>query len=265
MNSHEKKSILYYLGLGELRSVNDSEKYLFLLILYLSFSLFASQNYLAPNLRYIASSFNIASQSGIDFYIGGMISLLSFSAGSIASIIVSFFIKNYSGNFLILIISSVGEMFCIFAGLSNSYLLFAFCSAAAGAMTGAFFPLYFSSVGSVFSEKSRLTAIAYASAVMGLGIGAGQILGGILADRYGENGWRICFLILSVPGVFLITLYFLVFGKQMPRFLKSNESLREGSRFSLILLKRNFSNRSNIGILLQGIPGCIPWGYLVCL
>ncbi|MCB1143778.1 MAG: MFS transporter [Leptospiraceae bacterium] len=256
--------MLKYIGLGDLSEKGSRAILAFWMIIGMAFFLFGDQNLIAPNLKNIAGSFGITEQSDIDWYIGGIIPIAFFILGGIVSVSMGYFSQKYSRKNLLLISVLMGEIPCFLTAYSNSYQEFFFYRTLCGFGLGGVFPILFSIVGDYFSTRSRVTATAYVSLAMGLGIGVGQMVGGILGEHDPLNGWRTSFVYMSVPSFFFALIYFLFCeepkrgGSELEFQDVSDEKLEKKlNRKDIVNI---FSSPTNLGILFQGIPGCVPWG-----
>ncbi len=232
----------------------------------MAFFLFGDQNLIAPNLKNIAHSFMIIEQSDIDWYMGGVIPILFFILGGAVSLSMGYLSQRYSRKNLLLISVLMGEIPCLLSAYSTSYSEFLVYRTLCGFGLGGMFPLLFSLLGDYFSAKSRATAAGWISLAMGLGIGIGQLAGGILGEKDPVNGWRTSFIIMALPSFFFAGIYAL-FCKEPVRGgaekelkgLLSNQD-EHSHRIEWEDVKLLFANKTNVGIFLQGIPGTVPWG-----
>ncbi|PJZ69671.1 MFS transporter [Leptospira perolatii] len=261
-----KKGYLYYFGLGELSTQGANAILAFWMILGMAFFLFADQNLIAPNLRNIAHSFGIIEQSTIDWKFGGEIPIFFFILGGFISVNMGYLTQRYSRKVLIVGTVFLGEIPCMLSGLATNYNEFLILRTLTGFGLGGAFPLLFSMLGDYFSDKSRSTAAGYLSLAMGLGIGIGQLVGGNLGAADPINGWRLSFIYMAAPSFAFMAIY-AIFCKEPVRGASEKEWAGIASeipesevRLGWKDIKLLFSNKTNIGIFLQGIPGCVPWG-----
>ncbi|MBK8397998.1 MAG: MFS transporter [Leptospiraceae bacterium] len=265
MNSISKsRNLLSYFGLGELSSQGWRVILAFWMIIGMTFFLFGDQNLIAPNLKNIAASFGITDQKEIDWYMGGLIPIFFFILGGCVSISMGYFSQKFSRKNLLLFSVLMGEIPCFLTGFSTSYTEFFIYRVLCGFGLGGVFPVLFSIVGDYFSSKSRVTATAYISLAMGLGVGIGQLVGGILGNSDPINGWRTSFIIMSIPS-FVFAFVYWIFCKE-PKQGIMEEEFRDinvdelSHKLSLEDIKIILKSKTNLGVFLQGIPGCVPWG-----
>jgi len=259
-----KKGFLSYIGLGELAAQGSRAILAFWLIICMTFFLFGDQNLIAPNLKNIANSFGIIDQKDIDWYIGGLIPIFFFILGGLISISMGYFSQKFSRKNLLIFSVLMGEIPCFLTGFSNSYTEFFIYRVLCGFGLGGVFPILFSIVGDYFSIRSRVTATAYISLAMGLGVGIGQLVGGILGNSDPINGWRTSFIAMSAPA-FLFVLVYAIFCKEPKRGIMEDEfkdiNVEElNNHLSWQDVKVILKSKTNLGVFLQGIPGCVPWG-----
>jgi MFS family permease len=264
LSSTHRKSFLSYVGLGELSSQGWRVILAFWMIIGMTFFLFGDQNLIAPNLKNIASSFGIVDQKEIDWYLGGLIPIFFFILGGCVSVSMGYFSQKYSRKNLLIFSVLMGEIPCLLTGFSTSYTEFFIYRVLCGFGLGGVFPILFSIVGDYFSSKSRVTATAYVSLAMGLGVGIGQLVGGILGQGDPINGWRTSFIVMSVPSFFFAFIYWLFCSE--PKRGVMEEEFQDinvddlNNKLSWEDVKVILKSKTNLGVFLQGIPGCVPWG-----
>lgn len=264
MKNTNEKTILKYFGLSELKQHGAQGILAFWMIIGMSFFLFADQNLIAPNLKNIAYSFGITEQSDIDWYLGGLIPILFFILGGIVSISMGYLSQRFSRKLLLIFTVILGEGACLLTGFSNTYKEFLIYRTLCGFGLGGIFPLLFSLIGDYFSTKSRAIATGYVSLAMALGVGVGQLVGGILGEADPVNGWRLSFIYLALPSFLFVTIYGIFCKEPRRGGMEENASYEEYDelkhRISWSDFKLLVQNKTNIGVFLQGIPGCVPWG-----
>jgi MFS family permease len=258
-----KKTALRFIGLEELSMHGARGILAFWMIMAMSFFLFADQNLIAPNLKNISASFGITEQADIDWYMGGLIPIFFFILGGIVSISMGYLSQTFSRKNLLIITVILGETSCLLTGLARDYTEFLILRTLCGFGLGGIFPLLFSIIGDYFTSKSRAIATGFVSLAMGLGVGIGQLVGGILGEADPINGWRLSFIYLSLPSFLFAGIYY-VFCTEPKRGAMDrdpNDNADELShKISLQDFKVLFQNKTNLGVFLQGIPGCVPWG-----
>lgn len=260
----KKRSYLRFLGLEELALHGWRGILAFWMIIGMSFFLFADQNLISPNLKNIGNSFGLTEQSDIDWYLGGLVPILFFILGGTVSVSMGYLSQRFSRKQLLILTVLLGEVSCLLTGYSRTYNEFLLLRTLCGFGLGGIFPLLFSLVGDYFTAKSRAVASGYVSLAMALGIGIGQLVGGILGEADPIDGWRMSFIVLAIPSFFFAGIYALFCQEPkrggMEKELEDQEFDELSHRINWEDFKILFKSKTNIGVFLQGIPGCVPWG-----
>jgi MFS family permease len=263
-NQVKKRSLLRFIGLEELALHGGRGILAFWMIMGMSFFLFADQNLIAPNLKNIAASFGITDQSDIDWYMGGLIPILFFILGGMVSVSMGYLSQRFSRKQLLIATVLLGEIPCLLTGYARTYNEFLVLRTLCGFGLGGIFPLLFSIIGDYFSNHTRAVATGFVSLAMGLGIGVGQLVGGILGEADPINGWRTSFIVLAIPSFFFAAVYQMFCSEPKRGGMESGGDLlvedELAHRINWSDFKLLFKNKTNLGIFLQGIPGCVPWG-----
>jgi len=269
-----------------------SKKWYFLgLVAVLNVILYSDQNLLAPVLTPVALDYGWVETypngtvilefnenlgefvekvdgSQRDRRLGGDITLVFFVGGGTLSLIGGYLAdignrRNLLAGFVVL-----GETFCLLTfWLGRTYWGLFATRAATGVAIGAVIPLSFSLFSDLFHESDRGKAVAAAGLASGIGIGAGQILAGIISGPDGSN-WRYAFLAVSVPA-FLVVPILLLTVKEPPRGQRETAFQDIDSPFvydesiSWAKVKKLLKTPTVVLVYLQGIPGSIPWGALL--
>lgn len=238
---------------------------LFVLIVGL---LFADQNLLAPNLTAIGNEFGF-SRAEIDQRLGADVNLLFWMLGGVLTLIVGYLADRgdladkLSRKWLLTIVAVIGQLACLGSGLAGTYDQLLWARALTGIGIGGAFPLIYSLIGDYYPPHKRASATATLGLSQGLGIGLGQLLSGMLGA---ESGWRMPFYVVALPGLALSVL-FALFAKE-PRRGQHEEGLHDllasgkayEERLRLRDLPQLFAVKTNLLILLQALPGTVPWG-----
>jgi len=238
----------------ESNSQLDKKDYLSLALLFtLSFFLFADQNLMGPNLSQIADEFGF-NDIQRDVKLGGEISLVFWLIGGIFTLFFGYFTDIASRKKLLIISMLFGEIPCFLTGFVETYEQFFWLRALTGIGIGAIIPITYSLLADYFPSNMRSAATGYLGLVVGLGIGGGQLLAGITGPEY---GWKISFIIVSVPNFIFLLLYAL-FATEPPRG-KSDKNKTDLTKINYSILKKLISKKTNILVFLQGIAGTVPW------
>jgi MFS family permease len=243
-------------------SFRKNELFAIILLAVINLFIFADQNLMAPNLTQIAHDFGFSDVER-DVKLGGNISLVFWVLGAFITLIIGYFTDRVSRKMLFIGVIIVGEIPCILTGFAQNYEQLFWLRALTGIGIGGMIPITFSLIGDYFSHKSRATAAAWITLVQGMGVAVGQLLAGFIGSKY---GWRLPFILVAAPNFILVFVFwFLV--KEPPRGV-SEESLKEliesgavyTGKINFSLYKHIFRIKTNLLVLIQGIPGCIPWG-----
>ena len=232
----------------------DKKDYLSLSLLFiLSFFLFADQNLMGPNLSQIAGEFGF-NDIERDIKLGGEISLVFWLIGGFFTLFFGYFTDIASRKKLLIISMLFGEIPCFLTGFVENYQQFFWLRALTGIGIGAIIPITYSLLADYFPSNMRSAATGYLGLVVGLGIGGGQLLAGLTGPEY---GWKISFIIVSVPN-FIFLLLYAIFATE-PRRGKSDKSSAGITRINYSIIKDLVSKKTNILVFLQGIAGTVPW------
>lgn len=238
---------------------------LFVLIVGL---LFADQNLLAPNMTAIGTEFGF-SRAEIDQRLGADVNLLFWMLGGVLTLIIGYLTdradlsEKLSRKWLLTIVAVIGQLACLGSGLAKTYDQLLWARALTGIGIGGAFPLIYSLIGDYYPPHKRASATATLGLAQGLGIGIGQLLSGMIGS---SQGWRMPFYYVSLPGL-LLSLLFLLFAREPKRgqheeglaeLLASGQAYEE--RFHLKDLPKLFLVKTNLLVLLQAMPGTVPWG-----
>ncbi|MBL9040827.1 MAG: MFS transporter [Myxococcales bacterium] len=238
---------------------------LFVLIVGL---LFADQNLLAPNMTAIGAEFGF-SRAEIDQRLGADVNLLFWMLGGVLTLLIGYLTdrgdltKKLSRKWLLTIVAVIGQLACLGSGLAKNYDQLLWARALTGIGIGGAFPLIYSLIGDYYPPHKRASAAATLGLSQGLGIGIGQLLSGMLGPQL---GWRMPFYVIAIPGL-LLSVTFALWARE-PKRGQHEEGLREllasgqdyRERFQLRDLPKLFAVRTNLLILLQALPGTVPWG-----
>lgn len=230
--------------------------------------LYADQNLLAPNLTAIGNEFHFT-RAEIDQRLGADVNLVFWMLGGVVTLGIGYLTdrgdltKIVSRKLLLFLVALCGQLACLVSGLVTTYEGLYWARAFTGLGIGGSFPLIYSLIGDYFPPEKRASASATLGLSMGLGIAGGQLLAGLLGPGH---GWRMPFLVVAVPGI-LLNLLFLVVAREPRRggqeaalkdFIAAGHVYEERIRLAdLPLLLRV---RTNLLVLLQALPGTVPWG-----
>ncbi|MCB1304501.1 MAG: MFS transporter, partial [Leptospiraceae bacterium] len=272
--SKERFSLLRAVGLGDLKGQPARIQFTFWIMLVSAFFLFADQNLPASNLSRMAEAFGMLDEKEYRFLLGGLVTLPFFVLGGFISILYGRLTDRLDRRKLLVTAVVLGELPCLLTGFANDYWTYFALRMLTGFGLGGIFPVLFSITGDLFRTENRPTASAWVGLAMSLGIGVGQVLGGVLAHDviFGLEGWRFSFILVAAPAFPVAALFY--FFAQIPEHgaadarqleeisTESNANVVVEEPVSLNSFRRVFRTKTNILAFLQGIPGTVPWGFL---
>ena len=198
---HETKTIL-----SSTQNIENALQRKWSLFLYsiTTILLFADQNLLAPNLSSAAEEFGFNDEQR-DQKLGGDIALAFFVLGAPASFAVGCLADSdrISRNFMFGFIVLIGEGACFLTYFTSTYSGLYWTRALTGFSVGGALPLLSSVLGDWYRPSERGAVMASVGIGTGLGISLGQGISGILGPVY---GWRVPFLVVSVPALVVAVL-----------------------------------------------------------
>jgi MFS family permease len=230
--------------------------------------LYADQNLLAPNLTAIGTEFGF-SRAEIDQRLGADVNLTFWMLGGVVTLGIGYLTdrsdsrSKLSRKWLLVLVALLGQTACLLSGMARSYEQLYWTRALTGVGIGGAFPLIYSLIGDYFPKERRASANASVGLSMGLGIAFGQLLAGMLSE---SHGWRMPFILIAVPGIALNLLF--AFVAREPLRGQHEAGLKEllasghvyEERIRLSDLPAMLRVRTNVIILLQALPGTVPWG-----
>lgn len=227
--------------------------FLSILLIFLN----ADQMVMAPNIGAIEEEFDVN-----DALIGLVASTFTV-LGAVISLVWGFLADKYNRKKIFIYSILVGEIPCVMSAFSGSFGELFLWRTLTGIGVGASFPIAFSFVSDMFGKDER----GKVAAVLGLSISIGNILGMIFGGYFGAAyGWRIPFLMVSLPNIVLAGLGFFIL-KEPPRgamekgigdLVQMGYAYPKGVKLSDYL--DLFRIKTNLLLFFQGIAGTIPWG-----
>lgn len=234
---------------------------LFMLIVTL---LHADQNLLAPSLTAVGHEFGFT-RAQIDQRLGADVNLTFWMLGGVITLVVGYVADRatVSRKWLLVGVTLLGQGACLLSGFARTYEELYWARALTGIGMGGSFPLVYSLLGDYAPPERRAKVAAQIALATGLGVAGGQLVAGLLTEAH---GWRLPFLVIGLPGMGLSLLFALVAreprrgGQEaaLQRYLAEGHSYEERLRLSDV--PRLLGVRTNLGVLLQALPGTVPWG-----
>eukprot|EP00804_Cyclotella_cryptica_P019486 CCRYP_006647-RA/>CCRYP_006647-RA protein AED:0.03 eAED:0.03 QI:236/1/1/1/1/1/5/2686/610 len=172
--------------------------------------LFADQNLLSPNLSLIAAEFHLTDQQR-DAQLGGDIAIAFFMVGVPASLLVGCLADAMDRRGLLFLgVVLVGEGACMATYWVQTYRQLYWCRAVTGCSVGGALPLMYSVLGDYYGPGERGWVSGAIGMGCGIGISLGQGVAGFLGPRF---GWRMPFLVVSIPAVMGALMVWLCVGE----------------------------------------------------
>ncbi len=227
-----------------------------LLVLMAAF-LMADQNLLPPNYQQIMEEFGIGETQM------GLVSTIFVATSAIMTIVWGF-LSDVKGRKKLLVIGVLlGEIPCFLTAYVQNYWQLLALRLFTGIGIGSIIPIGYSLIADMFQGEKRGRGYGYIETAFGFGTLFGMIVAGL------TPGWRLPFIIASVPNFILAPLFYIIAHE--PKRGAGEEELREvleegyeyKYRINMDALKRSLKTRTNILIFLQGIIGTVPWGVIM--
>jgi predicted MFS family arabinose efflux permease len=193
----------------------------------------------------------------------GLVGAIFTVIGALISLVWGYLADKFNRKNLLLYSVLVGEIPCLMTAFSGSFSQLFLWRALTGIGVGASFPIVYSLVADMFDEVSRGKIVAFLTSAISIGNILGMVIGGFVGPSF---GWRIPFVIVSLPNVFLtIAAFFVLKEPKRGAFEKGiGELVRAGYTYPKIPKFRDYAKlvtiKTNLFLFLQGILGTVPWG-----
>ena len=236
-------------------------------ILSLAFlAVWLPQNVMAPNLTQMADYFEFdASQR--DTLLGANIALATGVLSLPISGVIGFLadiVKSRRDLFSLTVF--MGGLASLSCGLSRTYTELYFARFINGGCMAGCTPIAFSMLGDLFETAERNMASSALTAMMGVGMVAGQVVAGMIGPSL---GWKLPFH-LSAVLCWITSIAVLLLVDEPVRGGKEEviqEMLKKGKAYDRRLTLSGFMhamqhNSSNVILMLQGFFCSLPWGII---
>ncbi|SHH28122.1 MFS transporter [Thermosipho atlanticus] len=227
--------------------------FLSILLIFLN----ADQMVMAPNIGAIEEEFGIT-----DAHIGLVASTFTI-LGAVISLVWGFLADKYNRKKIFIYSVLIGEIPCFMSAFSRSFGELFLWRTLTGIGVGASFPIAYSFVSDMFGKGER----GKVSSILGLSISIGGIFGMVIGGFFGATyGWRIPFILVSLPNILLAFLGFLILKEPQRGAMESGigELVKMGYEYPKEIKLSDYLNlfriKTNLFLFLQGIAGTIPWG-----
>ncbi|KAG7341697.1 actin family protein [Nitzschia inconspicua] len=220
-------------------------------------------NVMAPNLTQMADFFEMTNDER-DLYLGSYCALAVGVFSLPLSALFGFMADFYSRKYLFVACVLCGAVSATWTGLSKNYWSLFFARLCSGGCMSGSVPVAFSLLGDLFSTEERNAASSGLTAMMGLGIIAGQVYAGMVGPT---KGWQYPFYVSAVLQL-VVTLVIAMWVAEPIRGGKEKalqDMFKSGSKYDRQLTLEGFihamrENASNSILLWQGFFTSLPWG-----
>jgi len=235
------------------------------LLCCLSALIYSDQSLLAPNLTAVGESFGLSPRE--TDVLAGDISAAIWAVGAPSALAVGWLADRYSRRWLLCTVALLAQV------PSGATILFVTkpwqlvaLRGITGIAVGGSVPVMYSLLGDLFPVSKRANAVALVPVAQGAGLAGGQVVGALLGSFI---GWRLPYAILAALVVVVAVVTVAVTSD--PRRGSAEEALQgndaSGEEYqehmSCSKLAPLLRTPTNLLMILQGLPGCLPWGLLV--
>lgn len=238
---------------------NKKETVAFLLFLFLLICAQADQSIMIPNFLLIMKELNLNEQEI------GLINSAFLYISSFVMIIWGYLSDKIERKPLVMagtLIWAIASLLTYFTPLLSSRFSFYYLliiRMITGFGVGSLVPVGFSIMGDLFPPKKRGKAFTFFGISLGVGASFGMVLAAVIPS------WRVPFVVLAIPSILAIVLFY-IFIPEVKRAEKEEEFeqlISEGIEYSYRIKMKDivniFKSKSYVFLLLQGIPGTIPF------
>jgi MFS family permease len=220
-------------------------------------------NVMAPNLTQMAAYFDMSNEAR-DLYLGSYCALAVGVFSLPLSALLGFMADFYSRKYLFVACVLGGAVSAAWTGWSSTFAsLFVARLCSGGCMSGSV-PVAFSLLGDLFATEERNAASSGLTAMMGLGIIAGQVYAGMVGPT---KGWQYPFYVSAVLQltVVLMIVWWVTEPVRGGKEKALQGMFQSGNKYNRQLTLEGFfhamhKNASNSILLWQGFFTSLPWG-----
>lgn len=203
-------------------------------------------NIIAPNLASIAKGLSLEKNQGL-LVIGGLDYFLIYFPMGISSILLFFSKRRLPIDFSICSIF-IGMIHILIYFVNEIYLFHSF-NLLIGLSYGLFFPLAYEYLKKIANSDQQMQSVGKLNISIGIGLALGQYISGYLGEISPLNGWRLTYLTIGL--FILFSSLFRVNSK-----FRSSDIKLENTKSLVSVVKDKYY----LFLLLQYVPGSIPWG-----
>jgi MFS family permease len=220
-------------------------------------------NVMAPNLTQMAEFFDMSNEAR-DLYLGSYCALAVGVVSLPLSALFGFMADFYSRKLLFVACVLGGALSAAWTGWSQNFAsLFLARLCSGGCMSGSV-PVVFSLLGDLFATEERNAASSGFTAMMGLGIAAGQVYAGMVGPT---KGWQYPFYVSAVLQLTVVLMIALWVAEPVRGGKEKalQNIFKSGNKYDRQLTLEGFihamhKNASNSILLWQGFFTSLPWG-----
>lgn len=236
------------------------------LILGLAFlAIWSPQNCMAPNLTQMAADFGFSDKER-DFYLGANVALATGVLSLPISAGIGILADVYNRKYLFCLTVAMGGFSAWLTGASQTYRMLFFARLLNGSFMSGSVPVAFSLLGDLFDTHERNAASSGLTAMMGLGIIAGQVYAGVVGS---SKGWSHAFYVSAVATLISAALVLMLVREPIRGGKEEvlQAMLKHGTSYDRKLTWSGFcqtmrNNQSNMILIWQGFFSSIPWGII---
>ncbi len=227
--------------------------------------LHAEQNLIPPILLVLKEQGMIIDGERWEFY-AGLLGTIPLALGVLSSLIWGYLADIWDRRKLFVLCMMVGGIPGFLTAFARDYSELLLARTLSGIGVYGSYALIFPLVGDIVPLRWRGLGFGLVMTASGIGILGGMILAGL----YARVDWRLPFIIVSLPAIasgllFLIVSRGVKLGMGEPEV---KEMYEKGFEYSYRIKLGEFalgvkSTPTILFIILQGIPGTIPWGVIV--
>lgn len=207
-----------------------------------------------------------------DEKLGGEVAMGFFLIGGFISLVAGYLTDISNRIQLYFAVVTLGEMSCIYAYYSKTFEELYYARILTGISIGGAAPIIYSLLADYYPSSMRIYVGMVVSISVNLGSAGGQVMSSYMAPLY---GWRTPFLFVAIPAM-LSAFVLLLTVKEPVRGSKDyvningddkgeDDAIRAEHTLETIdfhKCSRLFQRPTLILALIQGIPGCVPWGVI---
>jgi MFS family permease len=220
-------------------------------------------NIMAPNLTQMADYFDMTNDAR-DLYLGSYCALAVGVFSLPLSALFGFMADFYSRKYLFVACVLCGALSAAWTGWSQNYWSLFFARLCSGGCMSGSVPVAFSLLGDLFSTEERNAASSGLTAMMGLGIIAGQVYAGMVGP---VKGWQYPFYVSAVLQLVVVLVIALWVAEPIRGGKEKalQNMFKSGNKYDRQLTLEGFihamhENASNSILLWQGFFTSLPWG-----